>query len=176
MQSASSVKSFEDYQNRIRALSADVSEVHGVRFGVWCIQRFLETFGDDNDLWDGLTSDERDQLEAIIAELERAVTTGEGLTRARASELEAVMDGFGPFDEAAVEVDVMATMFFAIVHDTLKWCVHANPESLRALSEEFINAWDYHQSDPNYTLENMFTFPDLRRELEAQEAFFDTNA
>jgi hypothetical protein len=148
--------------------------LHGFRFGVWCIRRFFATFSAEHNLWDGLTVVERQQLGEIVAELERAAATSEGMTLQRARELEGVMAGIAAGDEYAqntVEYEALTISWLSMVDDTLKWCAQGDSQSLCAVSEEFVTAWDHLQDDPEYRLENMFSFPDLKRELTLQAAF-----
>jgi hypothetical protein len=172
---AASVRSFDDYKSFIPALVKDVSALHGLRFGTWCIKRFLETFGAENDLWDGLAQTEHQQLEAIIAELEATAVAGQVVTGERATQLEAILEPMGlPDEDDLPRVEPNTIALLTMIDNTLRWCRHTDPSSLCVISEEFVNAWDFEQDDDDYRLENMFTYPDLRRELELQEAFLNS--
>ena len=169
------VHSFQEYTAFIAAITSDISALHGLRFGMWSIQRFLEEFSAEHDLWDELAEAERMQLEGIILELERAATD-RGVTSQRARELEGMMSGIAAGDEYAddaVEYGTLTISWLCMIDHTLKWCAHSDPKSLCAISEEFVNAWDFFQDDPQYNTETMFTFPDLTRELKLQAAFLN---
>ncbi len=170
MDATESVKSFKDYQQYIRTLTADVSRLHGLRFCVWCGERFKAAFGEI--VWDGLNEVEHQQLEEIVLELGAAARTGAGMSPERAAQLTLVMNAFGPNqDDEPVDLEMHACAFFDMIYASLEWSRRGNSEALCDVSEQWINSWDYEQDQDGYNLETMFTFPDLRRELELQRAF-----
>jgi hypothetical protein len=173
---ALSVNSYAEYKKYLEKLMANVSPLKGLQFCVWCIRRFQTKYGDI--IWDGLNQTEQSQLELVINELERAVQEGLVLASGKASNFLSILENFGPDDEYAEgtgDIDPQATMFYGLVHQTLMWCTVFNSSSLCGVSEEMISALDFLQEDENYQLENMFTFPDLRHELELQVAFIETS-
>jgi hypothetical protein len=177
VQNAASVQSFEEYRSLVQTLTTNISALHGLRFGTWCIRRFLEVFGENNDLWDGLTVAERQQLAVIMAELETAAVTGELIGVERAAWLEAILELLGSPDEDDLpRVEPLTVSWLTMIDHTLIWSRHGLPSSLCAISEEFINALDYEQDDPEYRVETMFTFPALTRELQLQAAFLEASS
>jgi hypothetical protein len=155
---------------------AQVSPLKGLQFCVWCIRRFQTNYGDI--IWDGLNQTERSQLEFVISELERAAEDGSVLSSENASNFKSILENFGPEDEyaeGAGDIEPQASMFYGLVDQALTWCAASNSSSLCHVSEEMMNALDFLQEDENYQLENMFTFPDLRHELELQRAFIDSH-
>jgi hypothetical protein len=173
---AITVSSYQDYKKYLEQLMMNVSPLKGLKFSVWCIKRYQAKYGDI--IWDGLNQTERSQLESVISELELAVQVSMVLASEKASNFLFILEKFGPEDEYAedaVEIAPEANMFYGLVHQALTWCAASNSNSLCAVSEEMINALDFQQEDQNYQLENMFTFPDLRHELELQRVFIESS-
>jgi hypothetical protein len=171
----SGVASFKDYQQFITERTATLEPRHGLRFAVWCLRRYREAFGATDDFWDGLTSGDRAGLETIIAELEQAAVHG-GISLERTRELERTLEALGPaegaeYEDDYVELDPHAVAVLEMVSAALAWSRSHDPAELNAISEAWINALDFEQTDDDYSLETMFTFLDLRRELERQTAF-----
>jgi hypothetical protein len=170
------VRSYQEYTQYLEQLMANVLPLKGLQFCVWCIRRFQTNYGDI--VWDGLNQTERSQLELVISELERAAEDGSVLSSENASNFKSILENFGPEDEYAEgtgDIDPQANMFYGLVDQTLAWCTAFNSSSLCAVSEEMISALDFEQDNPNYQLETMFTFPDLRQELELQRVFIDSH-
>lgn len=166
------VASFAQYRERIRTLLAAVTPEGGLAFCLWCGSRFPLEFGEI--VWDGLTAAERLRLEGIVTMLRAAAAKHELVAPETAGQLQAELEAFGPHDEeAALDVHPDGVEFRSLVWQTLEYCRTGEVSALCAVSESLINAWDYRveQSATGYRLENMFTFPELKRELALQEEY-----
>lgn len=164
------VRSFTDYRHHIRRITLNLKPVSALRFCNWCIERFQRQFGET--VWDGLTSDERLALAAIISELRASEALEQLVPGDRAAAFMKQIESFGPLDEvAAIEVEPDATGFREIVWSTLEYCRSQDVVQVCAVSEEMINSVDHHATDGTYQLENMFTAPPLANELAAQTEF-----
>jgi hypothetical protein len=173
---AITVSSYQDYKKYLEQLMMNVSPLKGLKFCVWCIKRHQTKYGEI--IWDGLNQTERSQLEFVINELEVVAQDGLILVLEKASNFLLILEKFGPEDEYAedaVEIAPEALAFYNLAYQALTWCTASNSSSLCGVSEEMINALDFEQEDPSYQLENMFTFPDLRHELELQRDFVESS-
>lgn len=166
-----SVRSFRDYVAFIADCTTNTQAVHGSRFCAWCIRRFIARFGNEYDLWDGLTEAERAQLEGIVQELQASAANAQPMSPDRALNLEALVMSLGVENNGYTDVNAHALALYSMVWCALAWAARGEEHSLAQLSEEWINALDFEQTDPAYNNDTMFTFPDLRAELERQTAF-----
>jgi hypothetical protein len=169
------IRSYQDYRHWIRRELEALQPTERVSFCSWCLGRFPEDFG--AEVWDGLTDEERSRLKDLISELRSAAAAGVPLSPGRAAALQREVETFGPLDEAAaIEVHPNGVELRSAVWQALELCKNADVAAACAVSEAFINSWDYRveQQDDSYGLENMFTFPELKREIDRQQEYIDT--
>ena len=166
-----SVRSFADYRNHIRRITKDLKPIAALRFCNWCIERFQRLFG--NDVWDGLTPDEKLLLAGFISELRATESLDEVMRAERAEAIIGQIEAFGPRDEKeAIEVLPDAIGFREVVWSTLEYCRTRNIVQVCGVSEEMINSIDHHRGDDaHYRLDNMFCAPALAEEVRLQTEF-----
>jgi hypothetical protein len=168
----STVRSYEQYRQWIRSALADLPASQILRFTVWCVLRLPVEFGDL--VWDGLTETETRTLQDILNELEAGAKGQAALSAERAANLAGVIENFGPHDEvAAIEVLTEAIYLKQAAWDALTYIRTGDVERACAVSDALITLWDYYTSGNHegYCLEEMFTFPEMRREIELQEQY-----
>ena len=144
------------------------------RFTVWCLSRMSAEFG--ADVWGGLTETEKEALQGILHELEADAQGQSALPAGRASELAEIVENFGPRDEVrAIEVLADAVEMREAVWHALQYAHTGDAAHACAVSEALINLWDFHAGSAyeSYCLEDMFIFPELRREVELQGKFIE---
>jgi hypothetical protein len=166
------VLSYQQYRSKIRSLLAPLISPQAVRFCAWSVGRFPMAFGEA--VWDGLTEAERSSLRGAIDELEASASSGRLLSPDRAAVLQQLLQSFGPTgDVAAIEVHPDGVEFRSLVWQTLEYCRTQDPAALCAVSEAFINSWDYQveQQGGGYSLDNMFSYPQLNGELALQTEY-----
>jgi hypothetical protein len=164
------VRSFDEYREWIRQLTRQADLAGALRFCAWSLRRFLGEFGPD--VWDGLSSDERITVGQIVAELEDSASRSQPIEGERARRLQGILEGLGPHDDVqAIEVRPDATEFRSAIFNALDFRCTGDPSALSAISENLVNARDYRLEpmDEAYSFENMFTYPELERELALQQ-------
>lgn len=170
---AETVQSFDQYRAFIRQALSRLTPFGVFSFCVWCLERFEPELGEV--IFEGCTPAERAQATEMIEELHDFVARAAIMSSTRASELKAELDLFGPqgdevYEEDAPEFEPEALEFLSALEHTLLYCQHQDVAAACMVSETWVDCRDYHaeQNDVPYSLETMFTHPDLKQELELQ--------
>ncbi len=166
------VESFSQYQQWIAQLLKDLSPINAFRFAVWCVLRFPIEFGEN--VYDGLTDEEKANFLYICNELASHAAKHKILLADDAGQMIKILEDFGPHDEVeAIEVLPESNEMQSAVWNTLRYCQTNDLTCVCNVSESLINLFDYYveTKDKPYLVENMFTSPSLKRELERQEEY-----
>ena len=165
------VKSFDQYRKRVCTLVTEAPVAVRMEFCAWILKRLPEAFG--ASVWKGLTAAELGRFHAMLQAVESAAAEGKPLSPPQAAALQAELMAFGPEDDegAKIEVDPDATEFQGALWTALEFCRTGDVSRVCVMSEYPINCWDYRLEPVHetYTLENMFTFPEMRQEFELHE-------
>jgi hypothetical protein len=167
------VKSFDQYRVFIREALESLRPWGVFTFCVWCLNQSEPELGEV--MYAGCTSEERARATEMITELRECVAHHEIMPSTCANERKAELDLFGPqgdevYEPDAPEFEPEALEFLSALEHTLLYCHCRDVAAACMVSETWVNCRDDHadQDYVPYSLETMFTHPDLKLELELQ--------
>jgi hypothetical protein len=164
------IRSYDEYVAWSRRIVVSFTSTQLVAFALACIDLHAGKYG--NSIYDSTTDTEKAMLIHIHTSLHESNNDINTFTKAWCIEQQQKIQRMGPSDDLSrSNVNPYATDYRRMLWLALQYLATDDSENTRKIAEVQVDIADYFVSEkyPGYTLNNMFTFPELQEVILWQE-------